>query len=166
MGPGGPTETTQRRNAPPFERGIPMSAFIVTENTIKAAVRAIVAVTGEDWAKDQLNTLGQGLWRLNRAAVEQRYGTSEGDDLPDSHIDTFDMTGHRGNADPSTLAMADLRALHTLEYQCDEGGRADIPLFDILQLAVEQGDQIAKAAYDWQGHIGDLPAYRDAPSAH
>lgn len=108
-----------------------MSAFIVTEETIRRCVEGVRELLTKQrvdyaWPHDP-SDIGQALWDMNESAVRQRY-PGEGNDLPGSEITEYrHRKGYYNN-------LQQIHALQCLLYQCSEGNVPETPLFKATTL--------------------------------
>lgn len=151
-----------------------MSAFVVDTDTMDKVVRAICARSRYGQvipqfaglyteAPDSLTAIGRRLYTLNVEAVQQRYPDTN--DNPDNmpgpiepipaaqlpHRYTHRSGQHVLNFD---AAVACLKAMHCLSYQCSEGDADESGIFKELTAAIGTfADHL----------IQSLPAYERAP---
>lgn len=130
-----------------------MSAYIVTEETMRRCVAAIVdnvaylhhvapQLASMAYAPEEL---GAALFAMNAYAVAQRYP---------GHNETAPVYVHgRARCDKSTKITA-LKSLECLRYQCSEGDTVSQPLYLELDAAI---GALARQI------VHSLPAYKAAP---
>ena len=148
-----------------------MSSFVVSEDTMRRAVRAICS---RNWYGQIISTfagidtsaptapteIGRRLFTLNIEAVYQRYpDTQDTGELP-GEDDSLSMPRTFRAPKPATVQApmgqlaGDLKALGCLRYQCSEGDVPNAPLFVAL------AEAIGVLSYDI---VSRMPEYERAP---
>lgn len=147
-----------------------MSAFFVSEATLNRALRAFL-VRGDCACKacEDYDNLGRMIWALNRAALGDRYGDEQLDDMAATMEEIAEFHWQATRAPETRAELCDvLKALHCVIYQCAEGDCVESDLFDRMQRQARdvQGRIInTLAEYDgaaWDG-VSNLPEYYSAP---
>ncbi len=132
-----------------------MSSFMVDSRTVDRVLSFLYWKKRDDpWCTEllrraghglestkDLNGLGMAMLRLNREAVNQRYGEDE------------KVKGRYRFSDTLIEQFQALKSLNCLLYQCSEGTVPDNPLFKALSSIA---DRMA------QGIVSDLPEYQRA----
>lgn len=114
-----------------------MSAFIVSEKTMH---NVCVALNVNDSPCEQLDDLGNRLFRLNNEAIFQRYGKRE-----ELRLYRFKPVNPK--------KIQQLKSLQCLIYQCTEGKIPETALYHEL---VERANELAHSI------VHDLPEYDQA----
>jgi len=110
-----------------------MSAFTVSIDTMHRCVKAFDHVEGKVACLpvSNHNELGSDLYRMNYAAMQDRYGDSlEDDDAPPEPYEYVD---------PGKLTVAGMfKSIACLSYQCAEGSVPNSPLYKVLRRVEER----------------------------
>ena len=131
-----------------------MSAFIVSENTMHAAICGALSLR-RDWTVrlvaptlaaasdnfDDADALGSSLYALNQAAIDQRYPGQP--DMAETPLYCFPPMHH---VEP----VAAYKALRCLIYQCSEGDVYGSPVFkELEEIAAAVAHEIVRKLPAW-----------------
>lgn len=126
-----------------------MSSYIVEDRTINAIVSHLWHDRAHRHIKQQLpviteEELGEELYKLNLAAVENRYGDYAAGEMCD-----LDYTYRRSAAHISKIQA--IKSLSCWLYQCSEGQVPEAPLFKLMEkyrgaLAMD----VVRAQREWE----------------
>lgn len=117
-----------------------MSAYIVTQNTMRNVLTAVAVINSSVWGSEAIvfksyggdyKKLGDDLFELNELAVNTRYGS--GTCIHNKYTYDTDF-GHVNYRDIELSQLAQLcKSVSNLIYQCSEGSVPDLPLFKELE---------------------------------
>lgn len=125
-----------------------MSSYVVEDNTINAIVNYLWRDRDNEHIKRQLGmtdeaSLGEEMYRLNLAAVEDRYG-----DYAAGEMCNLDYKYRR-----TPLHISRIQAIKSLScwlYQCSEGQVPEHPLFKLMEkYKGELAMDIVRAMPEW-----------------